>query len=108
MRILLDECVPKALRRHLPGYICRTVPQMGWASVTNGKLLRLAEPLFDAFLTVDKSIPFQQQAGRFDLGIVVIRAKDTTIDGLMPLAGRISTALEGIEPGQVRFVVEEG
>jgi len=40
MRFLLDECLPKDLARELSGHEVRTVPQAGWASVSNGKLLR--------------------------------------------------------------------
>ena len=54
MRILLDECLPKRLKRDLVGHHARTVPEMGWASKTNGELLALAEAGFDVFLTVDR------------------------------------------------------
>ena len=52
MRILLDECLPKRLKRDLVGHQARTVPEMGWASKKNGELLALAEPEFDVFLTI--------------------------------------------------------
>ena len=42
MRVLLDECVPRALRHELPGHDVKTVAEAGWAGVKNGKLLRLA------------------------------------------------------------------
>ena len=41
MRILLDECVPRRLRRELPGHDVHTVPEMGWAGKKNGELLQL-------------------------------------------------------------------
>jgi hypothetical protein len=41
MRILLDECVPRRLRRELPGHDVRTVPEMGWSGARNGALLAL-------------------------------------------------------------------
>ena len=31
MKILLDECLPKDLRKHLVGHDCETVPQAGFA-----------------------------------------------------------------------------
>jgi predicted nuclease of predicted toxin-antitoxin system len=57
MRILLDECLPKDLARELPGHVVKTVPQAGWAGISNGKLLRIiAESAkFDVFLTMDKN-----------------------------------------------------
>ena len=56
MRISLDECLPKRLKRDLVGHHARTVPEMGWASKTNGELLALAEAGFDVFLTVDRNL----------------------------------------------------
>lgn len=40
MRILLDECMPRRLRRELPGHDVDTVAGMGWAGRKNGELLR--------------------------------------------------------------------
>ena len=60
MRILLDECLPKRLKRDLVGHQARTVPEMGWASKKNGELLALAEAEFDVFVTVDRNLSFQQ------------------------------------------------
>lgn len=42
MRILLDECLPKRLKRDLVGHEATSVPEMGWAGKTNGALLTLA------------------------------------------------------------------
>ena len=36
MRILIDECVPRKLKRSLPGYDCCTVPEAGLAGNDNG------------------------------------------------------------------------
>jgi hypothetical protein len=60
MRLLLDESVPKRLRRSLADHSVRTVVEAGWSGVKNGKLLALAAAEFDAFITVDKNLPFQQ------------------------------------------------
>ena len=58
MRLLLDESAPKRLRRHLPSHDVKTVVEMGWSGVKNGALLALAAKDFDAFVTVDKSLPY--------------------------------------------------
>ena len=54
MRVLLDECVPRALRNDIPGHEVRTVAEAGWAGVKNGELLRLAAAAFDVLITVDR------------------------------------------------------
>ena len=40
MKILLDECVTKRLKPHLPKYKVFTVTEMGWCGLKNGKLLQ--------------------------------------------------------------------
>jgi predicted nuclease of predicted toxin-antitoxin system len=49
MRLLIDECLPRALKRLLRGHTCRTVQEMAWSGIKNGALLSLAEADFDAF-----------------------------------------------------------
>ena len=61
MRLLLDECVPRPLKRDLVGHQVSTVPDMGWSSKRNSELLGLVRAhRFDAFLTVDQNVSFQQ------------------------------------------------
>lgn len=60
MRLLLDESLPRRLRRHLAPHEVRTIPEMGWAGKKNGELLKLAESQFEAFLTEDQKLPSQQ------------------------------------------------
>lgn len=61
MRLLLDESVPSRLRRSLPEHAVKTVVEMGWSGVKNGQLLTMAAREFDAFITVDKNLPYQQK-----------------------------------------------
>ena len=65
MRLLLDESVPARLRQALPNHEVKTVVEMGWGGIKNGNLLALAAASFDAFITVDKNLPYQQNL--FDL-----------------------------------------
>jgi len=59
MKILLDECVPKAIKHSLSvdGHECSTVPEAGFAGKTNGELLTLAENRFEAFVTLVARLP---------------------------------------------------
>ena len=56
MRILLDECIDRRFAREIVGYDVKTVLQMGWAGVKNGKLLALAVEEFDIFVTIDRKL----------------------------------------------------
>ena len=74
MRLLLDESIPVKLRRSLPNHYVRTVVEMGWSGVKNGKLLALAANEFDAFVTVDKNLPYQQNLTTLPVAVVVLDA----------------------------------
>jgi hypothetical protein len=74
MKLLLDECVDWRLLRELADFDVKTVRQMGWAGIENGALLRAAEGEFDAFVTVDKNLSFQQNLSGFAIFVVVLRS----------------------------------
>ena len=101
MRILLDECLPKRLKRDLVGHNARTVPEMGWASKKNGELLALADTTFDVFLTVDRNLSFQQDVGRFKVAVVVLVARGNRHSDLQPLIPNLLAVLLAVSPGQL-------
>jgi len=47
VRVLLDECLPRRLKRDLVGHDAKTAPEMGWAGKKNGELLTVASAEFD-------------------------------------------------------------
>ncbi len=75
MRIVIDECVDWRLLRDLPNHDVKTVRQMGWTETVNGALLTLAEREFDVLVTTDKNLSFQQNVSRYNIGVVVLRAR---------------------------------
>ena len=101
MRLLLDECVPRRLRRELSEHEVRTVPEMGWAAKENGELLQLASNLFDVLITTDQRLSYQQDVGRFPIAVVVLVARRNKIEFLLPLAPELRRALTGVQPGNV-------
>ena len=64
MRLLLDESVPARLRHSLKAQEVKTVGEMGWSGIKNGEFLMLAAVDFDAFITVDKNLQYQQTSRR--------------------------------------------
>ena len=106
MRILLDECLPKDLARVLPGHAIKTVPQAGWASISNGKLLALitASAQFDVFITVDKNLPVQNKTSGLPFSIVVLRAKSNRLEHVLPFAAEILPRLNACKPGHVYVI----
>ncbi len=89
MRVLLDECVPRQLKRELPGHDVRTVTEMGGSGIKNGPLLRRAAPEFDAFLTIDQGLEYQQNLFVLNLIVILMVAKSDDIDDLRPLISKV-------------------
>lgn len=104
MRVLLDECLPRRLKRELVGHDTSTVPEMGWAGKRNGELLTLAAAKFDAFLTVDRNLSYQQDVAAFDIAVVVLVARSNSLDDLRPLAPKILEALTHAARGRMTLV----
>lgn len=104
MRVLLDECLPRRLKRELVGHDAKTAPEMGWASKRNGELLALAAGQFDVFLTADRNLSYQQDVSSFDIAIVVLVARSNTFEDLRPLAPRVLEVLATAQRGAVTLV----
>lgn len=102
MRVLLDECVPRPLRRELPGHDVKTVTGMGWAGKKNGELLRLmVKEGFAVFLTADQNLRYQQNLRDAGIAVIVLVAKTNRLVDLQPLMKSVREALEEIEPGEL-------
>ena len=99
MKVLLDECVPRKLRRELPEHEVLTVTERGWSGIKNGELLALAAPEFDLFLTVDQSLKYQQNLTGVDIGIILMVARNNRLKTLLPLMPDVREALEKIKAG---------
>lgn len=100
MKVLLDECVPFPLARVLVGHECTTAQACGWGGFKNGDLLRLAESEFDAFLTADKNLRYQQNLTGRKLPIVEVSTND--VRRLRAAAPLILAAFTGLLPGEYR------
>lgn len=101
MRVLLDECLPKRLKRFLIGHQVSTVPEAGWAGKKNGELVGLASGKFEAFITIDRNLVYQQNLSSVPFGVVVLSARINRMGDLEPLVPRILEALESLSPGQL-------
>lgn len=98
MRLLLDESLPSRLRRSLPGHTVKTVVELGWGGIRNGKLLVLASQQFDAFLTADKNLPYQQNIAKLPIAVVVLAAHSNELRHLLPLVSRLEETLASLQP----------
>src|SRR5438105_3496507 len=104
MRLLLDECVPKRLKRELLGHETKTVQDMGWAGIQNGELLSLADGQFDALLTVDQGTEYQQNLSGLRISVVIMLAPSNDVDDLQPLLPAVEQVLTSLRPGEIMRV----
>ncbi len=107
MRLLLDECLPGRLRHELAGHTVKTVRQMNWLGIGNGRLLKLIASAgeFDVFLTVDKNLPHQNQVGDLPFAVVVLRARSNRLPDVRLFAPEILRRLPEFQPGHVFILV---
>ena len=103
MRILLDNCTPRPLKRYLAGHLVDTARDRGWQQLRNGTLLQTAEDAgYEVLLTTDQSMPFQQNMAGRRIAVVVVSENKWPL--LQHHIEKITAALEGLTPGEVKTV----
>jgi hypothetical protein len=102
MRVLLDEQLNHRHRFDFSPWIqVSTVAYQGWKGTKNGALLNLAEQHFDAFVTMDRSIEFQQNRRTTKLIIVVVSAPTNRYRDVKPLIPLVEQSLSTAQSGQL-------
>jgi len=102
MKLLLDECIPRKLKRKLLAHDCRTVPEEGFAGKKNGAPLALAEKAgFQAFLTIDRGIEHQQNLESLRIAIILVRVRSGQLSEFLPLIPALLSAIDSIKGGQL-------
>ncbi len=106
MKLLLDECVTRHLKRDLAGHEVHTVEDAGLKGLENGDLLRAASGAYEVLITVDHNIPHQQNIAGLNIAILILAAKRNSYVRLKPLIPRALSALETIKVGDVIRIEE--
>ena len=103
MKVLVDECAPRALKKHLMihGHECLTVQEAGWSGKQNGELLSLAETAFDVLVTVDTNIRYRQNLAGRRISIVILYSSSNRLEHLRQYFPACALALEKIKPGEM-------
>lgn len=102
MRVLLDEHLDHRLRRSFASSIAvSTVAERGWKGKKNGELLQLASGEFDALITMDRSLEYQQDVARHRIGIVLLRARSNRLHDTQPLIPQVCQVLQTLQPGTI-------
>jgi hypothetical protein len=101
MKVLLDECLPRKFKNHLPGHDCCTVPEAGWAGKKNGELLFLAENSdFEVFLTLDRGVEYEQNRKGRKIAVILVSANSSRLADLLPQVQAVLTALHSVRAGE--------
>lgn len=71
MKVLLDENLPRGLQHELEGHEVASVQELGWSGLGDEVLLIRAGKRFDAFVTADRNLEFQQNVAAAEVGIII-------------------------------------
>ncbi|WP_210462382.1 DUF5615 family PIN-like protein [Rufibacter roseolus] len=101
MKLLLDENLPKRLKTHFAEHEIYTVRDKGWNGKMNGELMHLLiSENFDALLTFDRNLQFQQNFKKYALPVLVLAAPDNTYMTLSTMVAAIEEVLaHPLNPG---------
>ena len=105
MRILLDECLPRRLKRHFSdrGDVL-TVTDAGLSGYKNGQLLRRISGDFDIFITIDKSIRHQQNLAAYPISFALLRVLSNDIVDIEPVLPRLFARWYELKPGTLLII----
>ncbi len=98
MRVLIDECLPQALRKYLPSHEAVTAIYAGFGGLKNGALLQAAEDAgFEVFITGDRSLEYEQNLSGKKLAMVALSANSWNIikNHIPAIAAAIDAARAG-------------
>ena len=104
MRIVFDKNVPVGVRRFLSKHEVRTFVEMEWhPQLENGELLRAAEASgFDAMVTSDQNIRFQQNLMGRKLALVVLGSNIWPV--VRDHGAAIAAKVDAATPGSHEFI----
>lgn len=102
MRLLLDENLPRRLKKDFPEHEISTVREQGWNGVSNGMLLKLMlENDFGVLTTFDKNLQHQQNFEKYPVRVIVLTAESNQYKHLHPLSKKIKERLMNMPIGIV-------
>lgn len=104
MRLLLDENLPKRLKLDFPTHEIYTIRDKDWNGIKNGDLMKLLiENSFNALLTFDKNIQFQQNFSTYPITVFVLVAEINTYIELTKLSPKVNEYLSSgnLSPGPI-------
>ena len=107
MKILLDECVTKRLKKYLEEFEVFTVRELDLSGTKNGKLMTYCvENNFDILFTIDKNMMFQQNLDKYPIIIVVLNCTRSKIEELVTFIPSFKAQLDSLEKHKA-YIIEQ-
>ena len=111
MFVLLDEnLLSRKLKQPFvdAGHTVHNVDSIGWRGTKDHNLLTLAEEYqFDIFITADKNLPYQQNIDGYQIRIIVLNAKTTKPDYLLPFLQQACQIIQSLLPGSITLIDDD-
>ena len=104
LNVLIDECLDRRLSKEIKSHYVKTVPDMGWAGLTNGKLLSQAQESFDVFITSDQNLSYQQNLPKYDIAVIVLFPTRNNLDALKLLIPSLMKVLSRPLSKQIIYI----
>ena len=99
-----SRAVPVGLQQAIAGHDVSTAREQGWSGLADGALLDKTAGTFDVFVSVDRSLPFQQRLRDRPFAVIILRARSNRLTDLLPLVPALLSVLDWIKPGESREV----
>lgn len=105
LRVLLDENVDRLLESHFDSdFEVVTVPEQGWAGMSDGEVLRRADEQFDVLVTMDQNLPYQQNLSAFEVAVVVLKAPSNAFPDVVELMPKVNEQVRHAKAGETTVV----
>jgi len=108
MKVLLDHNVPKRTITLLTSHEAKTARQMGWEELANGALLRAAAKDFEAVVSIDKKLRFQQNLNALPIAVVVLDVLTNSFASVKTLEAPLLSLLKSPVDRILYFIQRDG
>ena len=100
MKVLLDENLPRRLKRDLSMHEVFTARERGWNGFKNGELLEaMVKDGFDALLTFDKNLQHQQNFEKYPIKVLVLSTESNQYKHVSLLIDLVARELDNSNQG---------
>ncbi|MDF3819605.1 hypothetical protein P3G55_06825 [Leptospira sp. 96542] len=101
MKILIDENLPKKLKKSLQELSVYTIQEKQWLGLKNGDLIqKMLGDGFDTLITLDQNLKYQQNLSKYPIAVLLINLENNQYSTILPYLEKIKSILSGnIQPG---------